>query len=202
MVFFPSSQASSWAAFPASAAPRAKASVNASGALLWRRLDDMTRTSFMVIQRYAEAVSGANLFVIFVSVCIEWTRFMLLLRLLRKHISLRMVNVAGLVIFMSFLIRRRTKEIAIRKVNGATGWDIARMLNKDFISYVCIAFLVAVPVSWAVLDAWQQRFAYKAGLDWWIFVLSGALVLIVSLLSVSLQSWKAACINPATGMRK
>lgn len=113
-----------------------------------------------------------------------------------------MVNVAGLVIFMSFLIRRRTKEIAIRKVNGATGWDIARMLNKDFISYVCIAFLVAVPVSWVVLDAWQQRFAYKAGLDWWIFVLSGALVLIVSLLSVSLQSWKAACINPATGMRK
>ena len=156
----------------------------------------------MVIQRYAEAVSGANLFVIFVSVCIEWTRFMLLLRLLRKHISLRMVNVAGLVIFMSFLIRRRTKEIAIRKVNGATGWDIARMLNKDFISYVCIAFLVAVPVSWAVLDAWQQRFVYKAGLDWWIFVLSGALVLIVSLLSVSLQSWKAAWINPATGMRK
>lgn len=113
-----------------------------------------------------------------------------------------MVNVAGLVIFMSFLIRRRTKEIAIRKVNGATGWDIARMLNKDFISYVCIAFLVAVPVSWAVLDAWQQRFVYKAGLDWWIFVLSGALVLIVSLLSVSLQSWKAAWINPATGMRK
>lgn len=108
----------------------------------------------------------------------------------------------GLAIFMSFLIRRRTKEIAIRKVNGATGWDIARMLNKDFISYVCIAFLVAVPVSWAVLDAWQQRFAYKAGLDWWIFVLSGALVLIVSLLSVSLQSWKAAWINPATGMRK
>lgn len=113
-----------------------------------------------------------------------------------------MVNVAGLVIFMSFLIRRRTKEIAIRKVNGATGWDIARMLNKDFISYVCIAFLVAVPVSWAVLDAWQQRSAYKAGLDWWIFVLSGALVLIVSLLSVSLQSWKAACINPATDIRK
>lgn len=202
MIFFPSSQASSRAAFPASAAPRAKASANASGALLWRRLDDMTRTSFMVIQRYAEAVSGAKLFVIFVSVCIEWTRFMLLLRLLRKHISLRMVNVAGLAIFMSFLIRRRTKEIAIRKVNGATGWDIARMLNKDFISYVCIAFLVAVPVSWAVLDAWQQRFAYKAGLDWWIFVLSGALVLIVSLLSVSLQSWKAACINPATGIRK
>lgn len=108
----------------------------------------------------------------------------------------------GLIVFMAFIIRRRTKEIAIRKVNGATARDIAGMLNSNFVRYILLAFVVAVPVSWFVLHAWQQRFAYKTSLDWWIFLLAGVSVLFISLVSVSLQSWKAACINPAQGVRK
>lgn len=108
----------------------------------------------------------------------------------------------GLIIFMAFIIRRRTKEIAIRKVNGATAGLIVRMLNINFISYIAIAFAVAVPVSWLVLHGWLRRFAYRTTLDWWIFAASGAAVLIISLLSVSLQSWRAATINPVRGLSK
>ena len=108
----------------------------------------------------------------------------------------------GLIIFMAFIIRRRTKEIAIRKVNGATAGLVVRMLNINFIRYIAIAFAVAVPVSWLVLHGWLRRFAYRTTLDWWIFAASGAAVLIISLLSVSLQSWRAATINPVRGLNK
>ena len=108
----------------------------------------------------------------------------------------------GLIVFMAFIIRRRTKEIAIRKVTGATARDIVGMLNSNFVRYILLAFVVAVPVSWFVLHTWQQRFAYKTSLDWWIFLIAGISVLFISLVSVSLQSWKAACINPAQGVRK
>ena len=108
----------------------------------------------------------------------------------------------GLIVFMAFIIRRRTKEIAIRKVTGATARDIVGMLNSNFVRYIVAAFIAAVPVSWLVLHTWQQRFAYRTSLDWWIFLLAGISVLFISLVSVSLQSWKAACINPAQGVRK
>ena len=108
----------------------------------------------------------------------------------------------GLIIFMAFIIRRRTKEIAIRKVNGATAGLIVRMLNINFICYIAIAFAVAVPLSWLILHGWLRRFAYRTTIDWWIFAASGAAVLLISLLSVSLQSWRAATLNPARGLNK
>lgn len=108
----------------------------------------------------------------------------------------------GLIVFMAFIIRRRTKEIAIRKVNGAMARDIVGMLNSNFIRYMALAFVAAVPLSWLVLHAWLQRFAYKTSLDWWIFAAAGVIVLAVSLLSVSLQSWRAASLNPVEGVRK
>lgn len=107
----------------------------------------------------------------------------------------------GLIIFMAFIIRRRTKEIAVRKINGASTGEIVRLLNANFIRYICLAFLVAVPVSWYVMHSWLQRFAYKTSLDWWLFALAGLTVLAVSLLSVSLQSWRAATINPVRGLK-
>lgn len=108
----------------------------------------------------------------------------------------------GLIIFMAFIIRRRTKEIAVRKVNGATAGLIVRMLNTNFVRYIAVAFVIAVPVSWLILHNWLRRFAYRTGIDWWIFAVSGAAVLFISLLSVSLQSWRAATVNPASGLRK
>ena len=108
----------------------------------------------------------------------------------------------GLIIFMAFIIRRRTKEIAVRKVNGATAGLIVRMLNTNFVRYIAVAFVIAVPVSWLILHNWLRRFAYRTGIDWWIFAVSGAAVLLISLLSVSLQSWRAATVNPANGLHK
>lgn len=107
----------------------------------------------------------------------------------------------GLIIFMAFIIRRRTKEIAVRKINGASTGEIIRLLNGNFIRYICLAFLVAVPVSWYVLHSWLRRFAYKTSLDWWLFALAGLAVLLVSVLSVSIQSWRAATLNPVRGLK-
>jgi putative ABC transport system permease protein len=102
----------------------------------------------------------------------------------------------GLVIFMAFIIRRRTKEIGIRKIHGASTGGIIRMLNVNFIRYIAIAFAIASPVAWYVMHRWLERFAYRTSLDWWIFALSGLVVLLIAAVSVSWQSWRAATSNP------
>jgi putative ABC transport system permease protein len=102
----------------------------------------------------------------------------------------------GLIIFMAFIIRRRTKEIGIRKVLGASVGEIVQMLNIDFIRYIVLAFAIAVPVAYYIMHRWLERFAYRTSLDWWIFVLAGLGVLFLSVISVSLQSWRAANCNP------
>jgi len=107
----------------------------------------------------------------------------------------------GLIIFMTYLIRRRTKEIGIRKVYGASVSDVLRMLNMDFIRYIALAFVIAVPVSWYVMQRWLERFAYRTSLDWWIFVLAGLGVLLISVVSVSMQSWRAATANPVKAIK-
>jgi len=107
----------------------------------------------------------------------------------------------GLIIFMAFIIRRRTKEIGLRKVHGATVGEILIMLNVGFIQYVALAFVLAVPVGWYIMHRWLERFAYRTSLDWWIFALAGVSVLFVSLLAVSLQSWRAATANPVNAIK-
>ena len=102
----------------------------------------------------------------------------------------------GLIIFMAFIIRRRTREIGIRKVFGASVVDIIRMLNMDFIRYIALAFAIAVPVAWYVMYRWLERFAYRTSLDWWIFALAGLVVLLLSVVSVSMQTWRAANKDP------
>jgi len=108
----------------------------------------------------------------------------------------------GLIIFMAFIIRRRTKEIGIRKVHGASVGDIIRMLNMDFVRYIALAFVIAVPVAYYVMHRWLERFAYRTSLDWWIFALAGFVVLFVSVVSVSLQSWRAANQHPVEAINR
>jgi len=108
----------------------------------------------------------------------------------------------GLIIFMAFIIRRRTREIGIRKVFGASVGGILRMLNMDFIRYIVLAFAIAVPVAWYVMYRWLERFAARTSLDWWIFVLAGLVVLMLSVVSVSLQSWHAANKNPVEAINR
>lgn len=108
----------------------------------------------------------------------------------------------GLIVFMAFIIRRRTREISIRKIHGAGVGSIIGMLNMNFIRYIAIAFVIAVPVAWYIMHRWLERFAYRTSLDWWVFVLAGGIVLIISFACVSLQSWHAATLNPVKGIVK
>ena len=107
-------------------------------------------------------------------------------------------GILGLAIFSS---QRRTKEIGIRKVNGAKISEVMVMLNKDFVKWVAIAFVIATPVAYYAMNKWLESFAYKTTLSWWIFALTGLLALGIALLTVSWQSWRAATRNPVEALR-
>jgi putative ABC transport system permease protein len=98
-------------------------------------------------------------------------------------------------------LEQRTKEIGIRKVNGAKISEILFLLNKDFLKWVAIAFVIATPVAWYAMNKWLESFAYKTTLSWWIFALAGLLALGIALLTVSWQSWRAARRNPVEALR-
>ncbi|PKQ62598.1 hypothetical protein BZG02_12840 [Labilibaculum filiforme] len=97
--------------------------------------------------------------------------------------------------------RYRTKEIGIRKVNGAKTYEIIKMLNKEFAKWVTIAFIIACPIAYYAMSKWLENFAYKTELSWWIFALSGIIALGIALLTVSFQSWRAATRNPVESLR-
>ena len=95
----------------------------------------------------------------------------------------------------------KTKEIGIRRINGAKGLDIIMMLNKEFLIGVILAFAMAVPISFFVMNKWMEDFAYKTSMSWWIFALAGIISLVITILTVSGQSWKAATKNPVEALR-
>ncbi|WP_321370087.1 ABC transporter permease [uncultured Draconibacterium sp.] len=118
-------------------------------------------------------------------------------------LALFSIFISGMGLFsMSMLISKiRTKEIGIRKVNGAKVSEILSMLNKDFLKWVTIAFVIATPIAYYAMRKWLENFAYKTNLSWWIFALAGVLALGIALLTVSWQSWRAATRNPVEALR-
>ncbi|QGY44675.1 FtsX-like permease family protein [Maribellus comscasis] len=107
----------------------------------------------------------------------------------------------GLYAISFFTIIRKTKEIGIRKVNGARVSEVMSMLNIRFIKWVGLAFTLAIPIAHYAMHKWLESFAYKTSLSWWIFALSGFLALGIALLTVSWQSWRAATKNPVEALR-
>lgn len=107
----------------------------------------------------------------------------------------------GLVSLTFFMVEIQTKEIGIRKVNGAKVFEIVKMLNTDLIKWLSISFLLACPIAWYAMNKWLQNFAYKTELSWWIFVLAGSITIGIALLTVSWQSWQAAKRNPVECLR-
>ncbi len=111
------------------------------------------------------------------------------------------ISILGILGMAVFAITRRDKEISLRKINGARVIEVMAMLNKDFIKYVAVAFVIVAPIAWYTLHKWLENFAYKTELSWWIFALAGILALGIALLTVSWQSWKAATRNPVEALR-
>ena len=97
--------------------------------------------------------------------------------------------------------KSRTKEIGIRKVNGATNWEIIEMLNFSLLKWVLLSVCIAIPVAWFIIDKWLENFAYKASLGWWMYIAASIFVALLSLIAVSFQSWKAAKINPVNSVK-
>lgn len=108
-------------------------------------------------------------------------------------ILLALMGVYGLVLFNS---KYKAKEIGVRKVNGATNWQMIIFLNRDFIRMVVLSFVLACPLAWYAVSVWLSGFAYKTSLSAWVFLLAGVVVLSITLLTISWQSWKAANANP------
>lgn len=122
----------------------------------------------------------------------------LILKFSLLAIIIAMLGIFGLSVFA---IERRIKEIGIRKVHGAKLTGILLLLNRDFIKWVAIAFIVATPAAYFLMKNWLANFAYKTELSWWIFVFTGILALLMALLTVSWQSWQAAKRNPVEALR-
>lgn len=100
-----------------------------------------------------------------------------------------------------FAIERKRKEIGIRKVNGSSISQVLLLLNGAFLKWILLAFVLASPVAWFVMDGWLQNFAFRTRISWWIFVLAALLATTIALLTVSWQSLRAARRNPSEVLR-
>jgi putative ABC transport system permease protein len=96
---------------------------------------------------------------------------------------------------------RRTKEIGILKINGASVTEVMVMLNKEFIKWVSIAYAVSCPIAWYSMNKWLNNFAYKTELSLWIFVIAGIIALGIAVFTISWISWRAATRNPVEALR-
>jgi putative ABC transport system permease protein len=107
----------------------------------------------------------------------------------------------GLFGLVSYAAEQRTKEIGIRKVLGANAGGIVALLSRDFVKLVLIASVIAFPIAWWAMNQWLQSFAYRVGISWWIFAVAGLAAVLIALLTVSLQTIRAALANPIRSLR-
>jgi len=111
------------------------------------------------------------------------------------------ISCLGLLGLSIFTAEQRTKEIGVRKVLGASEMRIFRILSKDFLQLVALAFLVAAPIAWLVMNNWLQDYAYRTNISWTLFALAGLLTLFIALATISFQAIKAALANPVKSLR-
>ena len=112
------------------------------------------------------------------------------------------ISIAGLFAMAFYATQRRIREISLRKVNGATLKDLLLLLNRDFVIWVSVSFVIAVPIAWFSLQYWLEGFTVKTSLSIWIFILIGIIALIITLLTTSFQTWKVAQMNPVKTLKQ
>jgi putative ABC transport system permease protein len=111
------------------------------------------------------------------------------------------LSIMGLMGFVSINLAKRTKEIGIRKINGARISEIFYMFYIQYIRWLLLAFIIACPIAWYAMHQWLQNFAYKTPLSWWVFAIAGFIALAIAIITVSWQSWRAATRNPVEALR-
>jgi hypothetical protein len=111
------------------------------------------------------------------------------------------ISCLGLFGLASFIAEKRTKEIGIRKVLGATIYNLWTMLSKDFVVLVLIACFIAVPLAYYFLHQWLQKYEYRTEISWWVFAVAIAGAMVITLLTVSFQAIRAAIANPVKSLR-
>ena len=107
----------------------------------------------------------------------------------------------GLYGLTAYSASQKVKEIGVRKVLGATLNSLAILLSRDFFKLILIAFLIAVPISWYIMNNWLTDFAYRTNISWWMFGAAGLLVFVIAMVTVSFQVIKAAIANPVKSLR-
>jgi len=112
-----------------------------------------------------------------------------------------LISCMGLFGLATFSAEQRKKEIGIRKVVGASVPGIVRLLSKDFVKLVLIAFIIAIPIVWWAMDKWLQEYAYRISISWWMFGLAGIIALAIAMLTVVFQAIKGAIANPVKSLR-
>ncbi|MBV9962781.1 MAG: ABC transporter permease [Parafilimonas sp.] len=112
-----------------------------------------------------------------------------------------LVTCLGLLGLMTFIVAHRTKEIGIRKVLGASVVNITTMLSKDFLKLVVVAIVIASPIAWYYMNHWLQDFAYRTSISWYVFLITGFSALLITFITISFQSIKAAIANPVKSLR-
>jgi putative ABC transport system permease protein len=107
----------------------------------------------------------------------------------------------GLIGLITFNTESKTKEIGVRKVCGAKIYEIIIMLNKGIIRWFLIGFFISCIISWIAMNKWLESFAYRATVDWWLFIAGALIVLFITAFTISWQSWKAAIKNPVEALK-
>ena len=102
---------------------------------------------------------------------------------------------------ITFSTETKTKEIGIRKVCGASTREMLKLLNMAVIRWLLLGFVLSCVLSWIGLNRWLESFANRIALDWWIFILGASIILVITMLTVSFQTWRAATRNPAEALR-
>jgi ABC-type antimicrobial peptide transport system permease subunit len=111
------------------------------------------------------------------------------------------ISCLGLFAMAAFMAEQRVKEIGVRKVLGASVFNLWGLLSKEFVVLVILSLLIATPIAWFAMNHWLQNYAYHTSLPWWIFVATAAGALIITLATISIQTIRAALANPVNSLR-
>ncbi len=112
-----------------------------------------------------------------------------------------LIAALGLFGLSSYTTLQRTKEIGIRKVNGASPGRILKLISKDYLLLILISILIASPITWLLISKWLEGFPYRLSMHWWVFLYTGILALVIALAAVSIQTLRAAGKNPAEALK-